>query len=396
MKTNFSVVPRVISQNPGMALNLVQSFLLKDKAALIDRTFHPATTKELSLIYFRITPLCNLHCVMCGQRGDKGVLTGEYALAESKKIVSLERYKNLVDELAPKRPIFYMWGGEPFMYPDFMDLAEYITAKKLFLSVNTNGTYLEKNADRIVKNKWHAIFVSLDGFEEVNDNIRGKGSYKRVIAGFKAINEAKKKYNTHFPYMGVVSTINNLNYEYLDLLAEAAKDFGLSWHIINLGIYSNDAIVAKQTKFMKEHLDTDIACLEAYNTGYNENIDGEKFKEILKRVHSFDNGYPIITVPTINPDKIGSYYGNLEEVVRTDCPVPWCQANIDYNGDVHFCADYPDYVLGNIKDDSFFSIYNNERAQKFRLELKACENGLFPGCVRCYQNMLFGKKRKGY
>ena len=142
MKTNFSVVPRVISQNPGMALNLVQSFLLKDKAALIDRTFHPATTKELSLIYFRITPLCNLHCVMCGQRGDKGVLTGEYALAESKKIVSLERYKNLVDELAPKRPIFYMWGGEPFMYPDFMDLAEYITAKKLFLSVNTNGTYL--------------------------------------------------------------------------------------------------------------------------------------------------------------------------------------------------------------------------------------------------------------
>ena len=146
---------------------------------------------------------------------------------------------------------------------------------------------------------------------------------------------------------------------------------------------------------MKEHLDTDIKCLEAYNTGYNEGIDGEKFKEILKKVHAIDNGYPIITVPAINPDKIGDYYGNLEEVVRKECPIPWSQANIDYNGDVHFCADYPDYVLGNIKEAKFFDIYNNERAQKFRNELKAAPDGLFPGCVRCYQNMLFGKRVKG-
>lgn len=395
MKTNFSVVPRVVSRNPGMALNLAQSFLLKDKAALIDRNFGKGKTKELSLIYFRITPMCNLRCVMCGQRGDKGVLKGDYALEESKKLVSLERYKELVDEIAPKKPIFYMWGGEPFMYPDFMDLAEYITSKKLFLSVNTNGTFLAKNADRIVRNKWHAIFVSLDGFEDVNDRIRGKGSYRRVVEGFQAINEAKKKYNTHFPYMGIVSTVNNMNYEYLDQLALAAKDFGLAWHIVNLGTYSNDNIVARQTAFMKEHLDTDIKCLEAYNTGYNEGIDGEKFKDILKKVHAIDNGYPIITVPAINPDKIGDYYGNLEEVVRKECPVPWSQANIDYNGDVHFCADYPDYVLGNIKDAKFFDIYNNERAQKFRNELKACPDGIFPGCVRCYQNMLFGKKVKG-
>ena len=193
MKTNFSVVPRVVSRNPGMALNLAQSFLLKDKAALIDRNFGKGKTKELSLIYFRITPMCNLRCVMCGQRGDKGVLKGDYAVEESKKLVSLERYKELVDEIAPKKPIFYMWGGEPFMYPDFMDLAEYITSKKLFLSVNTNGTFLAKNADRIVRNKWHAIFVSLDGFEDVNDRIRGKGSYRRVVEGFQAINEAKKK-----------------------------------------------------------------------------------------------------------------------------------------------------------------------------------------------------------
>ncbi len=396
MRTNFSIVPRVVKQNPGIATNLVHTFLATKKAVVFDKKFRENTTKELSLIYFRITPLCNLKCVMCGQRGVKGVLKGKYALEESKKIVPIERYYRLVDEIAHKKPVFYMWGGEPFMYPGFMDLAEYITASKCVLSVNTNGTFLAQNADRIVRNKWHGIFVSLDGFEDVNDAIRGKGSYRRVVEGFNAINEAKRKYESHLPYMGIVTTVSNMNYLYLHDLAVAAADFGLSWHIINLGTYTNDSVVEKHREFMKRELDTEIKCLPAYNTGYNEGIDGEKFKEILKKVHATDNGYPIITVPVIDPDKIGEYYSDLDVIVRDNCTVPWSQANIDYNGNVHFCADYPDYVLGNIMDEDFFTIYNNERAQRFRNVLKNSPNGLFPGCVRCYQNMLCGRRRPGY
>jgi radical SAM protein with 4Fe4S-binding SPASM domain len=396
VKTNFSLVPKIVKQNPGMAANMALSFLTMKKANVIDRRYRKTTSKELALIYFRITPLCNLKCVMCGQRGVKGVLKGKHAFDESKKIVPIERYYKLVDEVAPKKPVFYMWGGEPFMYPGFMDLAEYISKSGCLLSVNTNGTFLAENAERIVQNKWHGIFVSLDGFEEVNDSIRGKGSYRRVIDGFKAINEAKKKHNTNLPYMGVVTTVSKFNYLYLHDLAIAAADFGLSWHIINLGTYTNDEVVERHREFMRKELDTEITCLPAYNTGFNEDIDGEKFKEILKKVHATDNGYPIITVPVIDPDKIGEYYSDLDAIVRDNCVVPWSQANIDYNGDVHFCADYPDYTLGNIMDDSFFNIYNNERSQRFRSVLKNSPNGLFPGCVRCYQNMLCGRRCPGY
>jgi radical SAM protein with 4Fe4S-binding SPASM domain len=76
--------------------------------------------------------------------------------------------------------------------------------------------------------------------------------------------------------------------------------------------------------------------------------------------------------------------------------VPWSQADIDYNGNVHFCADYPDYVIGNIREQRFWDIYNGERAQKFRKELRESPQGIFPGCLRCYQNMLFGRKKKGF
>ena len=76
--------------------------------------------------------------------------------------------------------------------------------------------------------------------------------------------------------------------------------------------------------------------------------------------------------------------------------MPWCQTNINYNGDVHFCADYPDYILGNITEQSFKEIYNGDRANTFRKEMMESEGGIFPGCLRCYQNMLFGKKIKGF
>ncbi len=179
-------------------------------------------------------------------------------------------------------------------------------------------------------------------------------------------------------------------------LSEASKEYNIDLHIYNLGTYTNDNIVATQKRFMKEKLDTDIDCLEAYNTGYNLGIDGQKLHKILHDIQEKNFGHIILTVPTLNPEKTHTYYAELETPVRNHCVVPWCQLNVNYNGDVHFCADYPDYILGNIKNQSIKEIYNGDRANLFRKTLHECEGGMFPGCLRCYQNMLFGKKIKSF
>ncbi len=396
MKTNFSLVPKLLGENPSLAIKLARAFIAQKKSMLIDRRFYGGKTRELGLMYFRLTPLCNLRCVMCGQRGDKGVLKGAYAAEEAKKIVPLETYKRLVDEIKHKKPTVYLWGGEPFLYPDLFPLVEYMMKSGLVVSVNTNGTFLAQKAQEIVRARWHGLFVSLDGFEETNDRIRGTGSYKRVIEGFEAINREKERQGSKLPHMGIVTTVNKLNYRDLYRLAEAANNFKLSWHIFNLGTYTNPAIIEEQKAFMRRELETEITCLQAFDTGYNEGIDGHELYSILERIHSMKTDHPIVTVPALNPEKIHTYYADLEVPVRTHCSVPWSQANIDYDGDVHFCADYPDYVLGNIKEQPFFEIYNGNRAIRFREALKESPNGIFPGCLRCYQNMLCGKKVKGF
>ena len=396
MKENISVVPMLFGKNVSLSAKMFYGFYKMGKTRLFPKhDYNFNHFKNLGLVYFKLTPACNLRCVMCGQFGDKGNMK-DCVAEETKKVLPLEQWKKFIDEIAPQHPVTYIWGGEPFLYPDLFPLAKYMVEKGLYVSVNTNGTLMERHAEQIVRDKWSTIFVSLDAFRDVNDSLRGKGAYDKVIAGFKAINEEKKKRKSNYPIMGMVTVVTNRNYLDLANLTDASREYNIDLHMVNLGTYTNDNIVATQRTFMREKLDTDIDCLESYNTGYNLNIDGEKLHGILKDIQDNDYGHPIITVPTLNPEKTHTYYAELETPVRNHCIVPWCQANVNYNGDVHFCADYPDYILGNITQQSFKEIYNGDRANKFRKAIHACEGGMFPGCLRCYQNMLFGKKIKGY
>jgi radical SAM protein with 4Fe4S-binding SPASM domain len=394
MKQNISIIPQVFRNHPTQAMKLTRGFSRLNKAMFWDYYFGRGKSSELPLVTFKITPLCNLRCMMCGQNGIHGTLK-DCQEEESHKIVPIERYMQLTDELAGKTEVFYIWGGEPFLYPNFMDLAAYM-AKKLLLTVNTNGTWLAQNAERIVRDKWTGIFISLDGFEDVNDRIRGEGVYQRVMEGIAAVNREKEKQGSSLPYMGVVTTISMMNYLWLDKLAAALADKGLSWHIINLGTYLNAEIGADHEKHLQKVLGIQPKYWKGFATGLNEGIDGNAFSEVLKRVHALPVDYPIITVPGITPDSIGALYNDLRIIVRDKCAAPWFSANINYNGDVAFCADYPDWIIGNVKDTPMLEIYNNERAVKFRKALKNSPHGLFPACNRCYQLMLCGRRVKGY
>jgi radical SAM protein with 4Fe4S-binding SPASM domain len=390
------MIPLLLTVNCGLAAKLGYNLFRVNKTRpFLGRNYNFNHYKNLALVYFKVTGACNLRCKMCGQYGDKGIMNN-CAAEENKKILPLETWKKFVDDVVPRKPTFYVWGGEPFLYPDLMPLCKYITDKGLFLSLNTNGTLMEKHAEQIVRDKWSTIFVSLDAFRGVNDELRGKGSYDKVIAGLKAVSGEKKKQKQKYPLLSIVTVVTNKNYTDLANLSEAIKEYNIDLHIFNLGTYTNDSIVAAQKRFMKEKLDTDIDCLEAYNTGYNLGIDGQKLYKILHDIQENNFGHAVLTVPTLNPEKTHTYYAELETPVRNHCVVPWSQLNVNYNGDVHFCADYPDYILGNIKNMSIKEIYNGERANFFRKTLHECEGGMFPGCLRCYQNMLFGKKIKGF
>ena len=57
------------------------------------------------------------------------------------------------------------------------------------------------------------------------------------------------------------------------------------------------------------------------------------------------------------------------------------------NGDVNFCVDFPDYVVGNARASTLAELWNSERAERFR----ACRrSGPLPVCHRCGAKYMSG------
>lgn len=82
-------------------------------------------------------------------------------------------------------------GGEPTVHPDFFDIVEYSRQKGLYLSLATNGVYPEIGfRDRVIGMGIDWFRVSLDGPEDVNDYIRGKGSFAETIQTIATISKA--------------------------------------------------------------------------------------------------------------------------------------------------------------------------------------------------------------
>jgi radical SAM protein with 4Fe4S-binding SPASM domain len=94
-------------------------------------------------------------------------------------------------------------------------------------------------------------------------------------------------------------------------------------------------------------------------------------------------------VPDVPPERVPEYFTNFGETFgHSLCPVAWYFAQIEPDGDVTFCGDFPDYVIGNVRREPFTEIWKGERAQRFRAKLA---KEPLPICARCCGSYVYGK-----
>ena len=127
---------------------------------------------------WELTYACNLACVHClsssGRRDP-----GELSTAECQAVIdTLERMQ-----------VFYVniGGGEPTVRPDFWELVDYATAHHVGVKFSTNGVRIDAAvARKLAASDYVDVQISLDGATaEVNDAVRGQGSYAMAIAAME-------------------------------------------------------------------------------------------------------------------------------------------------------------------------------------------------------------------
>ena len=99
----------------------------------------------------------------------------------------------MVDELQ-RMQVFYVniGGGEPTVRPDFWELLDYAISHHVGVKFSTNGIKLDKKrAAQLAATDYVDVQISLDGATaEVNDHVRGPGSYDTAMRALENLAEA--------------------------------------------------------------------------------------------------------------------------------------------------------------------------------------------------------------
>lgn len=153
---------------------------------------HPKIYLEnLDNLWFQVSgTICNIACTHCFNNSSPTNRSFEF--------MTLEQCKPFIDEameIGVKE--FYFTGGEPFANKEMLQILEY-TLGIGPATVLTNGMLIKENtAKKLQEISSNSIYtlemrISLDGYtEEMNDNIRGKGVFKKTMTGIKFLYENK-------------------------------------------------------------------------------------------------------------------------------------------------------------------------------------------------------------
>ena len=175
-------------------------------------------------VSFHITNKCNLRCTYC------------YSNINNRFEDNLEDFKTqeLMGYIKEMRELGTRWvillGGEPLMRNDIGELVDFIKNENILCEIVTNGVLIPHKIMDI--KKADLLCVSLDGPKNLNDVVRGKGSYEKAVKGLSVSYENRMKTRIH----AVLTRFNNNSesiYHLWDLADEFNTTFGFSTPIIN-------------------------------------------------------------------------------------------------------------------------------------------------------------------
>ena len=346
---------------------------------------------KIRLVSLRITDMCNLRCHTCGQWGDNGYLIGKSLKQLKQRELPVEVYKKLVDDVVEMggKPIWYIWGGEPMLYPGLIELLHYIHDKGMPISLVTNSTRVAKYADDIVET-CKILHISVDGPDAETHNKQRPGTttaydnFASVKAALEAVKASKEKKGVSFPFLAPITCITQYNIDQIVDIYKFTSNYADA-QVLYLTWWIDQNSADAHTNDFKRRFGFEPTTHQGWIGDWKE-FDHvailDRFDE-MKTIFNEKGKCPPIMMPSITTDdELATYYSEHNATFGyNQCVSIFMTVEVNSNGNVSLCRDYNDYVIGNIGKESIKDIWNNEKARKFRGSLN--KEGLMPVCRRC-------------
>lgn len=282
--------------------------------------------------------LCNLRCPLCP--------TGQQDKSAKKGFISFDIFKKVVDEIGQHLTLIrlYNWG-EPMLNKDLLRMVNYAKERGIDIKTSTNLSVKMKDDQiaALLKAGLGKIYISCNGASsESYLKYHVGGDFNLVIDNMKRLVQKKKEIpGCHTKLVWLFHVFKHNEHE-IDIAKALAKKIGIKIKISKM-----------RPDMGKEVFETTQRALERDLAWIPDN--------------------PAYTVASTKQKK------------RIGCALPWTETMINWDGSVlPCCAVYSEkYAFGNILENSFEQIWNNEMYVAARKEILGMKNDKQTICHIC-------------
>jgi radical SAM protein with 4Fe4S-binding SPASM domain len=329
-----------------------------------------------------LTYKCNLRCIMCYEWGEVGWCHDEPRQAVAREL-DFGLFERLLGEVARHRPYFILHGGEPLLHSRYADIHALLRRHRCFSISCTNGTVLDRYLNALDDNPYATFLVSLDGPEGENDQLRGRGVYRRVTDNIRSLKRLRRP-----PYVGVQFTIRPENVGAMYDFCRGMVALGVDWILLNPCWFVSEDQARSYERFMAEHFGivptTHLGYLMPYEldkelfVAQYRKIRGEKWPiQISCYLKRPEDIYPYVDTPQVPP---GNHF----------CYQQWSRMDVTPDGDVTPCILYPDLKVGNLREQGVMEVWNSQAFARFR---QVRRKEVLPVCAKCNAVYLHDRRR---
>lgn len=298
--------------------NFLLLWLSFHAARLLRRPIHWGRPAKIGV---EPTTSCNLRCPECP--------SGLRSFTRPTGMLATGDFERLTDTL--HKDLVYMlmyFQGEPYLNPQFLDMARHAAARGVYVGTSTNGHYLtDDNARKTIESGIHEVIVSIDGATQATyEQYRVGGQLDKVKAGVTRLVDWRKRLRSRTPHIILQFLVVGPN----------------------------------------EHEVADIQAL-----GKELGVDQVVFK--TAQIYDFEGGSPLIP----KNDRYSRYRQapdgtwQLKNPLKNQCWKLWMGAEVTWDGRVLPCCFDKDaqYVMGKLGETDFHTIWRSAPYQDFRAGL---------------------------
>ncbi len=288
------------------------------------------------ILIWNLTNACNLFCKHCYSSANTS-RSGEISIKD------IQRQIPFLKKAGVK--VLILSGGEPLIREDLFDIANLFNENGFITTLSTNGTFINKENVKKIKEHFSYVGISIDGKEETHDRFRGmKGAYKKAVEAVRVVKKEGVK-------TGIRFTISSETEKDLPFIFSLVEKEGIQKVYISHLVYSGrgrqltqtdkekyrknvEFIIEKSFEYVEKNIPIDVV------TGNNE-------ADAVLLYRMFKEKYPA---------KAELLYENLKRWGGNQAGVRIF--DIDYRGNVKPDTYFP-YKIGNIHEKDFYSIVNS-------------------------------------